>query len=469
MRTVLVTFLTILMLLPVTAMGEILTIKHTVKQTFGGGQSADDARIYAMAKAKREALEKAGTYIESLTVVQNSKVEKDEILALTAGVLKAEVISQKNYHTEDAFGIEIVVNVVVDTSVLEERVKKQLQDRTHLTQLKDIQKREKELLQKVAVLEEENRKLSAKKQSTEKLKKEFQQASQGLTAVDWFYKAQALYVGDKLTDPKKAIEYLNNAIKLQPGAVSAYHNRGIAYFELGQYRLAIEDFNETIRLEPNDADAYNGRGATYVELDQYQRAIEDFNEAIRIKLDFDEAYYNRGIAYARLDQYRSAIEDFNEAIRIKPGFADAYGTRGHAYAKLRQYRSAIEDFNEAIRIKPGFTDDYNARGFAYEGLSQYQLAIKDYTMAIHLKPDFAEAYYNRGNVYGRYLGQYQNAIEDYNEAIQLKPDYVSAYGNRGLAYLFQGNNNLGCRDAQKACALGDCKLLEFGKGQKVCR
>jgi len=68
-------------------MGEILTIKHTVKQTFGGGQSPDDARISAMAKAKREALEKAGTYIESLTVVQNSKVEKDEILALAAGVL----------------------------------------------------------------------------------------------------------------------------------------------------------------------------------------------------------------------------------------------------------------------------------------------------------------------------------------------------------------------------------------------
>ena len=53
-------------------------------------------------------------------------MEKDEILALAAGVLRAEVISQKNYHTDDAFGIEIVVNVIVDTSVLEERVKKQL-------------------------------------------------------------------------------------------------------------------------------------------------------------------------------------------------------------------------------------------------------------------------------------------------------------------------------------------------------
>jgi tetratricopeptide (TPR) repeat protein len=243
MRTILAAFLTILMLLPVSAFGEILTIKHTVKQTFGGGQSPDDARISGIALAKREALEKAGTYIESLTVVKNSQVEKDEILALTAGVLKAEVISQKNYTTDDAFGIEVIVRVVVDTSVLEERVKKQLQDRTHLKQLKDTQKREKELLQRVAKLEEENRKLSAKKQSTKQLKKEFQQASQGLTAVDWFYQALALWDGDKYTDPKKAIEYLNNAIILQPDYADAYNNRGIAYADLGQQQLAIEEYS----------------------------------------------------------------------------------------------------------------------------------------------------------------------------------------------------------------------------------
>ena len=94
-KTILATFLTVLLLLPVSAFGEIQTVTHTVKQSFGGSQSPDDARIAAVAKAKREALEIAGTYIESLTVVKNSQVDKDEILALAAGVLKAEVVSQK--------------------------------------------------------------------------------------------------------------------------------------------------------------------------------------------------------------------------------------------------------------------------------------------------------------------------------------------------------------------------------------
>ena len=403
MKTILAVFLTILLLLPVSAIGEIITVTHTVKQTFGGGQSPDDARISGIALAKREALEKAGTYIESLTIVQNSKVEKDEILALAAGVLKAEVVSQKNYHTDDAFGMEIVVNVVVDTSLLEERVKKQLQDRTHLTQLKDTQKREKELLQKVAQLEEENRKLSTNKQSTQKLKKEFQKASQGLTAVDWFNKASALWNDEKYTDAKRAIEYLSNAIKLQPDYADAYINRGSAYIILGQYQLAIADINQAMRLKPDDA--------YYL-------------------------YYNRAAAYSALGLYQRAIEDYNEALRLKP-----------------------DDILDGSA--------YRSRGNAYAILGQYQLAIEDYSKAIRLRPDHAVAYYNRGTAYSK-LSHHQSAIEDYNEAIRLKPDYVDAYYNRGYVYLNQGNNNLGCLDAQKACALGDCKLLEQAKDRDRC-
>jgi hypothetical protein len=95
MHKIIVSIFFVLTFLCSAAIAEIITVKHTVKQTFGGSQSPDDARISAMAKAKREALEIAGTYIESLTVVKNTKVEKDEILALAAGVLKATGLSLK--------------------------------------------------------------------------------------------------------------------------------------------------------------------------------------------------------------------------------------------------------------------------------------------------------------------------------------------------------------------------------------
>ena len=435
MRTILAAFLILLLLIPVSAIGEIQTITHTIKQPFGGSQSPDDARIAAVAKAKREALEMAGTYIESLTVVKNSQVDKDEILALAAGVLKAEVVSQKNYIIGDAFGIEIVVNVVVDTSVLEERVKKLLQDRIYLGQLNQARTREKELLEKIAVLEEKNRENGKSNKKKANLKKEFQNASRGLTAVDWTNKAFALWIDGKFIDPKKVIEYLTNSIRLEPNAPNSYHNRGFAYHEDGQYQRAIGDFNKAIRLKPDLAPVYVSRGVAYYELGQYQRAIEDFNEAIRLKPDDDVAYYNRGLTYGKnLGQYQRAFEDLDEAISLKPDDASAYNNRGIVYCMLGQYQRAIEDYNEAIRLRPDNAGTYSIRGVAYNE-----------------------------------LGQYQRAIEDFNEAIRLKPTDAGSYINRGLAYLIESKNYLGCRDLQKACELGDCRGYELTKDKGFCR
>lgn len=90
-------------------------------------------------------------------------------------------------------------------------------------------------------------------------------------------------------------------------------------------------------------------------------------------------------------------------------------------------------------------------------------AIEYLNNAVRLQPYDAIAYNNRGLAYTN-LSDYQSAIEDYKQAIRLKPDYADAYNNRGSVYLNQGNNELGCRDGEKACALGDCKLLKIAKG-----
>jgi tetratricopeptide (TPR) repeat protein len=95
-------------------------------------------------------------------------------------------------------------------------------------------------------------------------------------------------------------------------------------------------------------------------------------------------------------------------------------------------------------------------------------AIEEYNKAIRVKQNFVWAYLDRGMAYEK-MDQYQRAIEDYNAAISLEPDNADAYNYRGNAYLMIGNINLGCRDIQKACELGNCKALEIAKGKGLCR
>jgi len=118
---------------------------------------------------------------------------------------------------------------------------------------------------------------------------------------------------------------------------------------------------------------------------------------------------------------------------LKPDYAVAYKNRGAIFIKFGQYQLAIEDFNNAIRLKPDYADAYNNRGTIYTKLGQYQLPSKTSIMP------FAWT--------------------------RMMPD---TYFNRGIVYFTQGNNKPGCFDAQKACALGNCKILENAKGKGLC-
>jgi tetratricopeptide (TPR) repeat protein len=267
---------------PSAAFAEVKTITRTVRQPFGGSQSPDDARIAAIARAKREALEMAGTYVQALTVVKNSRVEKDVILALTAGVVKAEIVSQKNYATADAFGIQVTVKAEVDTAVLEERVRKLLEDRTRLDQLIDSRAGEKALLDKLARLEEENGQLRTSGKSSASLEEQFQETSRGLTAVESFREALDLWVNGKYSDPRKALGYLDQTLRLKPDYAEACFHRGIAYWDVKDYSRAIQDYDEALLLKPDFAEVYNNLGVAYLMLGNRVRACSDVKKACQL-------------------------------------------------------------------------------------------------------------------------------------------------------------------------------------------
>ena len=54
-----------------------------------------------------------------------------------------------------------------------------------------------------------------------------------------------------------------------------------------------------IRIKPDYADAYHNRGGAYADKGEYDRAIADFTTAIRIKPDHAETYRNRGVAHTQ--------------------------------------------------------------------------------------------------------------------------------------------------------------------------
>ena len=141
------------------------------------------------------------------------------------------------------------------------------------------------------------------------------------------------------------------------GLAWAYHNRGVAYFNLGEYRRAIEDYDQALLLDPDEVNSLNGRGVAYRRLGQYRRAIEDLDEALLLDPGHVRARANRGIAYNALawDLYlegrnAEALDDVGRSLSDGPDSALAIDTRAHVLAALGRRREARAEFERVMKM-----------------------------------------------------------------------------------------------------------------------
>jgi len=84
MRTRILLVIIALVLCSGNSIAEPKVFSVTVKRVMGEYESRDELREYATLGAKRQALEQAGAYLETQTVVQNSRLVKGDITALAA-------------------------------------------------------------------------------------------------------------------------------------------------------------------------------------------------------------------------------------------------------------------------------------------------------------------------------------------------------------------------------------------------
>ncbi|HOY30624.1 MAG TPA: tetratricopeptide repeat protein [Bacteroidales bacterium] len=230
---------------------------------------------------------------------------------------------------------------------------------------------------------------------------------------------------------KMALQDFDKAIAIDNNYCKAYSNRGLARYNLNDYKGAIQDLDKAIEINPDIAVQYYYRGNARKALHNYAGAIKDYDLAIKLDTLFIDAYNNRGSAKNITGDYRGAIGDFSMLIRLSPGNSIAYFNRGLNENAISDYKNAIKDFNKAIEIDTGFAMSYYHRGKAKYLSEDYEGAIWDFGAVIRRNPQDAVPYNQRGNA--RYqLKDYRGALEEYSKAIERHPQYTEAIYNRDM-------------------------------------
>jgi len=134
-------------------LAEIKVFEKEVEESVGRNQSQDAVEAFALQKAKRLAVEEAGTYLSSLTVVEQGRLTKDQITALAAGVVKTEIVGLPKISVKAGIvHVQVKARIQVDTEVLEKQVQAMLQDQGLMAMLEAEQQKVRELEERLANL-----------------------------------------------------------------------------------------------------------------------------------------------------------------------------------------------------------------------------------------------------------------------------------------------------------------------------
>jgi tetratricopeptide (TPR) repeat protein len=159
-----------------------------------------------------------------------------------------------------------------------------------------------------------------------------------------------------LGDYGGAIQALERALSLSPGAVEATSLLGWAQMLNEDYDDALGNFSKVLMKEPANALARINVGYICLKKGIFGEAIEHLSKAIRLDNDRKAtlyAHYYLGLVYLEREMYEDAQTFLRKTLRLGPNLIEAYFELGRALW-LGGERE------EAVRV---WTDGYKANKF----------------------------------------------------------------------------------------------------------
>jgi tetratricopeptide (TPR) repeat protein len=121
--------------------------------------------------------------------------------------------------------------------------------------------------------------------------------------------------------------------KIHTNAI-AYHNRGLAYLELGMEE-GLSDIQKSINLDDTRTEPHRVLGAFWERNNNLEEALYHFSKAIELDVNDPCVYRSRASVYEKSGDLHRAIDDLSHAIRLDPNFE-------YTKKKKRELLSKIE-------------------------------------------------------------------------------------------------------------------------------
>ncbi|WP_416667520.1 tetratricopeptide repeat protein [Egbenema bharatensis] len=242
-------------------------------------------------------------------------------------------------------------------------------------------------------------------------------------------------------DNDRANELVNQILREDERFGPAYYLRGLLHGRNRRHQDAIADHTRALSLIPDDANqasnlyprlafdtlreirslSFYNRGLAYYELGNFQAAIEDLAQTTRLSPGFADGFYRLGFVQVQHNQSRAGLENLRRAAELAPNNLSIIAQYGISRSLvLGDYLTSIEAAARVLTLTPDANnpEDYWHLGQAHGTLGNLQEAEEAYTQAITIaqangNSDYIRPYITRSDI--RYaVGNIAGADEDFS-------------------------------------------------------
>ncbi|HVO75592.1 MAG TPA: tetratricopeptide repeat protein [Ignavibacteriaceae bacterium] len=167
----------------------------------------------------------------------------------------------------------------------------------------------------------------------------------------------------KIKNYDKAVELLNEALKINPKQVSAYIALGNIYLTRGNGTDAIKNFQKAIDNDPGNPEAKTRKAKVYILINNFNEAISLLDEAVQGSPDYAPAYYELAELNYSLKDYAKAADYYSSYMKNSEPTLDMKRRYASILYLNKEYQKSIDILKDVIKAEPD--NPVAVRMFAY--------------------------------------------------------------------------------------------------------
>jgi tetratricopeptide (TPR) repeat protein len=218
---------------------------------------------------------------------------------------------------------------------------------------------------------------------------------------------------------------------------------------------AIQDLNQVLKLNPKNAKALEFRVQAYFNTRKFDEALKDLEAWHALEGNKEALCAIRVQIYSLVGQADKSLPDLNYLIdQLKSKDKNYLAMRADANVAKGDAAAALKDINKLILLEKESPEWLIKRAEIYltQGKSKEPMAINDLKKAITIDANNIHAYERLSALYVN-ANKWDEAMEACDKAIALK-ETPDLFYLRSKCHFKKGNTKSSCKDLEKARQLG---------------